>query len=142
MEDSADVRVLRPKRLHANIESALVEGLGLGIAAQGQVNPGETVERRGYPRVLRPQRLFADSKVLLGEGKCFAVPASPIKTGRFGVRIWNRLRYGCACRCDRKHQNQLASPTHPLTEHECPQSKKNSCHDGMRQRQAQDVGYV
>src|SRR5262249_29512096 len=127
MEHRADVRVLRPKRLHANIESALVEGLGLGIAAQGHVNPGETVERRGYPRVLWSQRLFADSKVLLGEGECFAVSASPIKTGRFGVRIGDRLRQSCACRCDRKRQTQIANPTHPLTEHDCPQSKKNAC---------------
>ena len=67
LSDGADIGVVGAQRLLADGERALVERLGLGVAALGAVERGQVVERGADIGVVGAQRLLADGERALVE---------------------------------------------------------------------------
>jgi len=57
--------VIGAQRLLADGEAALIQRLGLGVAALGTVQPGQVVERGTDGGVVGAQRLLADGEAAL-----------------------------------------------------------------------------
>ena len=73
-----------PERLLVGWRGALVERLGLGVAALGVVQPGQVVERRRDIGMVGAQRLLADAKRALVERLGLGVAALHHGTARPG----------------------------------------------------------
>ena len=72
VEVSADIRVVGAERLLVDRERALVERLGLGIAALGLIQHGEVVEVGADIRVVGAERLLAIASARLYSGSASA----------------------------------------------------------------------
>ena len=67
VEGGGEVGVVRPERLLVYGKAALIERLGLGVAALAVVELGEVVEGGGEAGVVRPERLLVYAKAALIE---------------------------------------------------------------------------
>ena len=113
MSDAGDIGVVGAERLLADREGALVERLGLGVAAFGDIQRSQVVERRSDIGVVGAQRLLADGERALSKRDRLSVLAFTIEledpcVERIGVVAL--LRHG------RWSENE--SPRHHYPRHE------------------------
>ena len=69
--------MLRPQGLFLDLQSALIERLGLGVSSLVAIERRQVVEALAHIRVLRPQGLFRDRQRALVERLGFSLPNQP-----------------------------------------------------------------
>ena len=84
MRRAADIRVVGAERLLVDRQRALVQRLGLGIAALGAIQLGEVVEVGADIRVVGAERLLVDRQRALVQRLGLGIAALGADTARRG----------------------------------------------------------